>query len=138
MVRNMSRYILKSAIEAWRNLKADNMSVICVGLHQLDGDQQFTPFCDLDIHNEIEDRLTVFPREIILVYPQKISVAIPEWDDSIDVQNNEDDEVEEEGLFLKIGEELVSFFSLFWTGSRKQARVTARKGWLILNLRPPL
>lgn len=32
MVRNMSRYLLKSAMSAWGNLKADNMSVICVGV----------------------------------------------------------------------------------------------------------
>jgi hypothetical protein len=32
MVRNMSRYLLKSAINAWRNLKADNMSIVCVGV----------------------------------------------------------------------------------------------------------
>lgn len=89
ITRNISRYILKSAIAAWRNMKADNMSVISVGLHKIDEEPRFNSVRELD-HISMESQLTSYPRDIVLVYPDEILTTLPEWDDTILVRDDDD------------------------------------------------
>lgn len=63
----------------------------------MENENEFTPMYELKDASQIESRLTSYPREIVLVYPQKVMTTNPDWDDLI-VTKMDDDDSKAEGL----------------------------------------
>ncbi|CAD5223118.1 unnamed protein product [Bursaphelenchus xylophilus] len=93
-VRNPARYLLQKTIAGWRNLKSDNMSILCIGFHSTARDPyaplQPTKEFSVDVKLSLEQHLTASPRSIALVSNLSQRFVDPELD-SLSIKVNSED-----------------------------------------------
>ncbi|KAI6218448.1 hypothetical protein M3Y95_01165300 [Aphelenchoides besseyi] len=70
-VRNFAQHLLHEAVVRWGSLKADNMSVLCVGLHQ-DDEQTFNDDSESAIDCSIDEHLIINPQDIVRLYSSRL------------------------------------------------------------------
>ncbi|CAD5216619.1 unnamed protein product [Bursaphelenchus okinawaensis] len=82
-IKNPARFLLQKTIVGWKNLKSDNMSILCVSFHNKSRD----PYASLPSSHEptsmdvpLEHYLTASPRSIALVSHQSHRYVNPEQD----------------------------------------------------------
>ncbi|KAI6239123.1 Protein phosphatase 1D [Aphelenchoides fujianensis] len=80
---NLSHCLVKESLSRWGDIRADNMSALCVGLHADDDDveeEEYAPsrMLELEVDANLESRLSSDPDDVLLLHPDSLFAIRPE------------------------------------------------------------